>query len=319
MCRDDLQTQVAYSDYTYVPQKPVESLLDCPIPKFSLGFTDDEDSPPRKSCQPSYPCQSVPDRGTQLWEWPPLYTLPQFENVATPAPITSVDYSEFFATDRVFEDRDDIIAWAKGEAKKLNFMLVNFRVDRGTKGRRPVTWLACQRRGKSTPTKSPSEKVKSRVRQCDCPFLIQVFEEPLDRWNIVVRKGTHNHVISDNLHGNAYAGHPTKEELKLMKEMAEVHVQPRYVLGMLSSPDNVTSIKQIYNINQKFRREGMEGRTVVQELFKKCKENEYYVEYTSDPETNKIKDVFFASPDGIRLLRAFPYVILLDSTYSTNV
>ena len=105
-----------------------------------------------------------------------------------------------------------------------------------------------------------------------------------------------------------------------MREMAEIKIKPMYIKGMLSSsPNNYTSMKQVYNTLQKFKKEGMEGRTVVQEFFKKCKEKHYFIEYKSDLATNKITDIFFASSNSIRLLKAFPYVMLLDSMYATNV
>jgi len=63
----------------------------------------------------------------------------------------------------------------------------------------------------------------------------------------------------------------------------------------------------------------MESRTVVQEFFHRCKELGYFLEYKSDPKTNKVTDMFFAHPDSIRLLRAYPYVLLIDSTYATNM
>ena len=251
--------------------------------------------------------------------WQPLHTLPKFTNCVEAPVVKSADYTEFFVPDSVFGGRETAINWVKDIAKQHFFVLVNYRVQAGGNGYKGITWLACQRRGQNTPTKVPSEKVRRGSKKCGCKFMIKIVEEPIDIWNVVVVCGTHNHVISDNLHGNALAGRPTEEELKEMREMAEINIRPMYIKGKLaSSPDNYTSMKQVYNTVQKFKKEGMEGRTVVQEFFKKCKEKHYFIEYRSDLATNKITDIFFANSDSIRLLKAFPYVMLLDSTYATN-
>ena len=62
----------------------------------------------------------------------------------------------------------------------------------------------------------------------------------------------------------------------------------------------------------------MDGRTVVQEFLYRCHEKDYYTEYRINAETNQIQDIFFAHPDSIQLLKAFPHIIVLDSTSSTT-
>ena len=102
--------------------------------------------------------------------------------------------------------------------------------------------------------------------------------------------------------------------------MAEVNISAKFIKGKVNvEVDNWTNQKQIYNQIAKLKKEGMEGRTVVQEFFYKCKEKQYWIQYRSDPTTNKVTDIFFANSNSIKLLKAFPYVILLDSTYATNM
>lgn len=60
-------------------------------------------------------------------------------------------------------------------------------------------------------------------------------------------------------------------------------------------------------------------KTEMQYLFEKLEEHKYvYFTRTNCEETN-LKDIFFAHPGSINMLNTFPTVLVLDSTYKTNM
>ncbi|XP_012829154.1 PREDICTED: uncharacterized protein LOC105950350 [Erythranthe guttata] len=63
----------------------------------------------------------------------------------------------------------------------------------------------------------------------------------------------------------------------------------------------------------------MEGMTVIHFMMHNFQQGEYRYWHRVDSETSKtITDIMFACPESIKLLRLFPYVILMDCTYKTN-
>ena len=144
-------------------------------------------------------------------------------------------------------------------------------------------------------------------------------EQPGGSWKIFVVYAIYNHKIGSSLYGHPLAGRLTPEKKNLVKRMTRSNYTATQVACTLNEfPLNYTRKRQVYSARYRLRREDMEGRTVVQEFFHKAREYKYYVAHVEDPQANKVTDVFFASPDSISLLKEFPYVLLLDSTYNTN-
>ncbi|KAL9409227.1 hypothetical protein AB3S75_047588 [Citrus x aurantiifolia] len=56
----------------------------------------------------------------------------------------------------------------------------------------------------------------------------------------------------------------------------------------------------------------------MQLLMSKLTEHNYIEWYRSDADTDSVKDLFWAHPFAIDLLRAFPHVLIMDCTYKTN-
>jgi len=250
--------------------------------------------------------------------FPDLSTQPRFKYpvrpVKTPVP---VDYSEFFSSELTFPTRTEAITWAKSKAMEHNFCIIIGRDKKSNLFRKGKTWLLCEKEGANTPSKELQRD--SRSKKCGCGFSLMCTEVQRDDWRINVKCGTHNHMICESLHGNPLAGRPTAKEFEIIKNMTLGHVPPSKIATVLDAePGNVTSRKQLYNNMQKVRMERMDGRTIVQDFLYQCHEKNYYTEYRINAKTNQIQDIFFAHPDSLELLRAFPHIIVLDSTYSTT-
>ncbi|GAA0175964.1 hypothetical protein LIER_42004 [Lithospermum erythrorhizon] len=77
-------------------------------------------------------------------------------------------------------------------------------------------------------------------------------------------------------------------------------------------------MKTIYNIRQQLKHEMMEDRTVLQQFVKVLGDTGYKYELRIEVVTNVVSDVLFVHPDSLKLLHAFPYILIMDSTYNTN-
>ncbi|GAA0175497.1 hypothetical protein LIER_28660 [Lithospermum erythrorhizon] len=102
--------------------------------------------------------------------------------------------------------------------------------------------------------------------------------------------------------------------------MSKTAVPPRDILSFikLQNPENRSTSKTIYNFRQLVKEEELNGHSVPQYLFKLLEDNGYGYSIQTEPGTNVLSDVLFVHPDSIKLLHAFPYVLIMDSTYNTN-
>ncbi|XP_057527484.1 protein FAR-RED IMPAIRED RESPONSE 1-like isoform X1 [Amaranthus tricolor] len=73
----------------------------------------------------------------------------------------------------------------------------------------------------------------------------------------------------------------------------------------------------IYNIRQSIRREEMEGRTSLQHCLHMATELNYVVWTDLDIE-GQLSRLLIANPTSIQMIRTWPYVVLIDTTYKTN-
>ena len=131
--------------------------------------------------------------------------------------------------------------------------------------------------------------------------------------------GVHNHKFGRNLKGHALAERMNEEEKKLVKNMWTSNCTPTQIASALSiDKDNNTRMRQIYNERQKLRKEGLDQRTIAQQFFFECRKEGYFCEHRGN-KNGEVTDIFFAHPESVALLKAFSYVLVMDSTYNTNM
>ncbi|KAG5565912.1 hypothetical protein RHGRI_001734 [Rhododendron griersonianum] len=122
--------------------------------------------------------------------------------------------------------------------------------------------FSCERSGKYRPfVKKVDGKevtVKKRVRstdtkKCECPFELKVVKGN-DGWIVSVHNGTHNHPLAVYLEGHLYAGRLSTEQTSTVVDLSVSLVKPREILTHLKvqDPENVMSIKTMYNVQQKY-------------------------------------------------------------------
>ncbi|XP_057543857.1 protein FAR1-RELATED SEQUENCE 2-like [Amaranthus tricolor] len=76
-------------------------------------------------------------------------------------------------------------------------------------------------------------------------------------------------------------------------------------------------MNQIYNIRQSIRRDEMEGRTPLQHCLHMATEHNYVV-WTELDNDGHLSRLLIANPTSIQMIRTWPYVVLIDTTYKTN-
>ena len=59
-------------------------------------------------------------------------------------------------------------------------------------------------------------------------------------------------------------------------------------------------------------------RSQLQQLMFNLNKHDYILWHRSHGESNELQDLFFAHPCSLDLLRAFPHILLMDTTYKTN-
>ncbi|XP_074303830.1 putative protein FAR1-RELATED SEQUENCE 10 [Silene latifolia] len=87
----------------------------------------------------------------------------------------------------------------------------------------------------------------------------------------------------------------------------------------LRYPDKPPPIlKQIYNENARLSAKDRDGRNSVQYMLHLANEANYLSESIKHPETKKLTHAWFTHPEAVQMFKAWPNVIIIDSTYKTN-
>lgn len=130
----------------------------------------------------------------------------------------------------------------------------------------------------------------------------------------------HNHEPSLYLEGHPYPRRLTEYECRIVEDLLKKNVKPKDILSALKNlnPKNVSTLKTIYNADEKLRRREREGKTQMQGVMEFLDQNGYVYYSRANVLTNKLEDLFFAHPRSLEIWRAFPHVLLMDATYKTN-
>ena len=81
----------------------------------------------------------------------------------------------------------------------------------------------------------------------------------------------------------------------------------------------MTNIKQVYNERKKLFKSNRIDKTKMQYTISKLKENNYVYFTRTQSDSTTIEDIFWAHPTSIKLFNNFPKVLVMDSTYKTNI
>ena len=76
-------------------------------------------------------------------------------------------------------------------------------------------------------------------------------------------------------------------------------------------------MNQIYNVRQSIGKEEIDGTTPLQHYLYMATDHNYVVWTDLDSE-GKLIQLLIANPTSILMIRTWPYVVLIDTTYKTN-
>ncbi|KAI5674341.1 hypothetical protein M9H77_14705 [Catharanthus roseus] len=78
------------------------------------------------------------------------------------------------------------------------------------------------------------------------------------------------------------------------------------------------SAQKIYNVAAKIKRNRMQGRNTVEEVLCLSTKRGYTVFHRNREESNVVSDIVVAYPTLIAMIRTWPYVLIMDTTYKMN-
>ncbi|XP_050891220.1 uncharacterized protein LOC127096711 isoform X2 [Lathyrus oleraceus] len=179
--------------------------------------------------------------------------------------VEPIDFVDVFTTDKKFSTRDSLLEWVRGEAMKLGFVIVTTRSDNGSDRRRQSIVLGCERGGVYKKSKKQLNHQDTKSKKCECPFRLRGYFLSSGVWKVNVVCGKHNHEMTENLQGHPIASRLNVEEKKLVYEMINNMVLPKDILMTLKKrrPDNVTTIKHIYNACRRYKKSKKEEADAV--------------------------------------------------------
>ncbi|KAG5540266.1 hypothetical protein RHGRI_020485 [Rhododendron griersonianum] len=200
------------------------------------------------------------------------------------------DCTEHFTTETVFPSDEALVDWIRCTSKQHGFIIVIMGSEKCIKNRTPRMRFSCERSGKYRPF----------VKKVDG-------KEGNDGWTVSVHNGTHNHPPAVYLEGHSYAGRLSAEETSTVVDLSVALVKPREILTHLKvqDPENVTCIKTMYNIRNKYRVIEKVGKSQMQHLLDRL-EKYQYVHWTRGNETENVTELFWSPPSAGEMLRAFP-------------
>ena len=219
---------------------------------------------------------------------------------------------------QVFDSHEQMTEWVQNIARGLGFVVVKNRT-RSLFGQMNEINYRCTKGGKYTP--QGIGKRKTKTVKTDCPFrLVASYHRTTNYWVLRVKNDTHNHDMLESLHGVPFAMRLQNDELGLVDELTQCNLRPMNILSTIKSrnPNNVSSLRTIYNAQDKLRRARVGDRTPIQVLYSHLTDSGYTWYPRVNEHTNELEELFFVHPTSYALWCTFPEIMLMDSTYNTT-
>jgi hypothetical protein len=183
--------------------------------------------------------------------------------------------------------------------------------------------MQCENSGEYKPSKTRKKPNLEGInsRKCQCPFRLKgFFDKDTNDWWIAMLCGMHNHDLEEKLQGHLLEGRLNAEEKKKVIDMTKSLTVPQNILTNLkqNNKESVTTIKQVYNVRTRWRKEQRGDMTELKYLISKLEEHQYVYYTRCNSEKTTLQDVFFAHPKSIKLLNTFPTVLVMESTFKIN-
>ncbi|KAK9049399.1 hypothetical protein SSX86_031634 [Deinandra increscens subsp. villosa] len=224
-----------------------------------------------------------------------------------------------YRTDQIFKTFDDLFDWVKQKGRENGYAL-NRRRSNPNKllGKVGKGWIKCDRSGK---LESIAKVKKTGSKKCGCPFMLYgVYNGFHAGYEVEIECDSHNHRPSQHLEAHAYARRLRPQEDCLVGNLMGQNMPPQNILSTIKNeyPDNVSTLKAIYNAQDKIKTSRCCGNTPMEIFQNELQRRGYVYHIRADPVTDITQEIFFVSPTGYTCWRAFPHVLIIDATYKTN-
>jgi len=143
----------------------------------------------------------------------------------------------------------------------------------------------------------------------------------LNTWKLTILNCVHNHEMLPYLEGHLLVRRLMEDDKKIERDLTKSSVKPKKNLTNLKGKrqESMTNIKQVYNECHKFKKAIRGDKTEMQYLVSKLEESKYVYFIREKCESDIIQDIFWAHPQFVKLFNNFLTVLIMESTYKTNL
>ncbi|CAI0432752.1 unnamed protein product, partial [Linum tenue] len=237
----------------------------------------------------------------------------------------NVDCTSLFLSD-VYDTHDQACKAAKEIAMSNSFSLIVASVKRNLGEGNPRIYMDCNHGSRSNSYTSDPAKTtrsKSTTGKLGCRFRVVVQSVKIDgkcKWRIhgIKSRGFHSHRLEVYSEGSRQKNALSQVEKMNIKELEATHTQAKDIRNLLNMKyDAHHNMTQIYNETAKIRRERLGGLKPMRWTLIEAQRLGYFIECEFDDQ-RRVTRLFLCHPESIRMLLAWYFVVLIDSTYKTN-
>ncbi|KAL8511981.1 hypothetical protein ACS0TY_018443 [Phlomoides rotata] len=174
----------------------------------------------------------------------------------------TMDYTDIFTTNTLFNTRDDLISWAREVARQHMMVLVVKRSDNGGGFKKGRIFLGCERGGEyrnfkgkhmwkpqvdvddeegGNETIQKPKKRKTETKKCGCRFLLRGRQtDVMGPWTLLVDWAVHNHPIENNLQGHSFVGRLLSAEEEFVLDSSTRDIQLKKILHSPQKKDSMS-------------------------------------------------------------------------------
>ncbi|XP_074266731.1 protein FAR1-RELATED SEQUENCE 5-like [Silene latifolia] len=215
--------------------------------------------------------------------------------------------------------------WAFEIGLRLRFGIKrasNKRVGRHTNLKRD--YFVCRMGGRGPVNNDADALMRANTvtAWCKCKFQMKAVEIQENKWKLVMISGFHNHALTLYCDGDRYFAKFDEEELAYIDTQVRAHIRPAIIsvgLHQRNPEKSRPNRRQIYNRFQKVRAEERHGRNPAQQMLALAVQHKYVHYWVTDQETEELTHMFMGHPEAVKMFRSYYYVVLIDSTYKTNL
>jgi hypothetical protein len=218
----------------------------------------------------------------------------------------------------IYESREALFKAINAWAKTRGYAFTTQRSTKEKSGNMTIIY-ACDR-SREPPTAQTGYQRRTTTRKTNCPFSV-IAKESGYSWVLKYRPdqrfSAHNHEPSQ--HPSAHPVHRqlSEEGASQVASLSNAGVAPKEIQTLVRENGSLATWQDIYNRIADVRCDSCEGQSSIHALANQLDQEGFWsrIQFALD---GRVTAVFFAHPDSLTYLQAYPELLLLDCTYKTN-